>query len=397
MISFARITDGISTSVKSLRSNKLRSFLTMLGVIIGVFSVVSLVALGNGFQNYIKGQFDALGSNLLFIAPGSSDLAGDPSLSLTRNKLNEKNVQTIQTYGMENVEFIAPSVNLNGTTEYKGKKFFAEIFGTTYEGTKIFNYIVQSGRFFTKSEEKGHKKVVIIGPNVQKELYGGINPIGRHIKINNESFQVIGVFKEKGSDYDNQILAPYTTIMRSFNIKRLTYIVAKAKDENKMDLAQRQLELALLRDLNEDDFSVLSSEDILSTIQQVLGVVTVGLGAIAAISLLVGGIGIMNIMLVTVTERTREVGLRMALGATRFDIAFQFLFEAVILSVIGGFIGIALAFGLSLGVQQFVKAQIPPLTIVFAFMFSVFVGVIFGTYPAYAASKKDPIDALRYE
>ncbi len=397
MIITSRLTDGIATSLISLKSSKLRSFLTMLGVIIGVFSVVSLVALGRGFQNYIKGQFDALGSNILFIAPGSSDMAGDPSLSLTRNKLSEKNVRTIETYGMENVAFIAPSVNLNGTTEYKGKKFFAEIIGTTYEGTNIFNYTIDTGRFFTKSEENGNKKVVILGPNVKKELYNNIDPVGRTIKINNETFQVVGVFKEKGSDYDNQILAPYTTLMQTYNLKRLTYIVAKAKSEEQMDVAQKQIELALLRDLDEDDFSVLSSEDILSTVQQLLGVITLGLGAIAAISLLVGGIGIMNIMLVTVTERTREVGLRMAIGATKFDIAFQFLSESVILSVIGGFIGIFMAFLLTLGLKQFIAVEIPPLTVLMAFMFSLVVGVVFGTYPAYAASKKDPIDALRYE
>jgi putative ABC transport system permease protein len=180
-------------------------------------------------------------------------------------------------------------------------------------------------------------------------------------------------------------------------MKRLTYIITKTKNEENADLAQRQIEMALLRDLDDEDFTVMSSADILSTVQQVLGVLTMGLGAIAAISLLVGGIGIMNIMLVTVTERTREVGLRIALGATRLDIALQFLFESVILSIIGGFIGLTLAYVLALSIQQFVRAEVPTSTIFLSFMFSLVVGVVFGTYPAYAASKKDPIEALRYE
>jgi putative ABC transport system permease protein len=397
MISFSRLTDSISTSIKSLRSNKLRSFLTMLGVIIGVFSVVSLIALGRGFQNYIEDQFNALGSNLLFIMPGNSEGFGDPTLALTRNKLVEKHVDLIETYGSENLENIAPGVSLNVNATYKGNSFFSEVFGSTYEMPTIFNYTIDKGRFFTKSEENGNKKVVVLGPNVTKELYAGVDPVGRTIKMNGETFLVVGTFKEKGSDYDNQILAPYTSMMKTFNMKRLTYIITKTKNEENADLAQRQIEMALLRDLDDEDFTVMSSADILSTVQQVLGVLTMGLGAIAAISLLVGGIGIMNIMLVTVTERTREVGLRIALGATRLDIALQFLFESVILSIIGGFIGLTLAYVLALSIQQFVRAEVPTSTIFLSFMFSLVVGVVFGTYPAYAASKKDPIEALRYE
>ncbi len=392
-----RLTEGIHSSSISLKANKLRSFLTMLGVIIGVFSVVTLISLGKSFQNYITEQFDALGSNLLFVAPGRANFGGDPALSLTRNKLADKHVKLINTYAKDKVLYVTPSVNLNNTAYYKGKTFDAEIIGTSFEGNNIYNYIIETGRFFTKSEQTSKARVVVIGPNVQKDLFGSLNPIGRTIILNEKSFTVIGIFKEKSSDYDNQILAPYTSLASTFGVKRYTYIVVKTKEGENLELSKKHIELALLRDLDEDEFSVLSQADILSTVQQILGVLTLGLGAVAAISLLVGGIGIMNIMLVSVTERTREVGLRMALGATKLDIAFQFLIESVLISVLGGIIGLLFAYIVSLIISNFIKTEVSITTVLIAFVFSAVVGMVFGTYPAYSASKKNPIEALRYE
>jgi putative ABC transport system permease protein len=394
---FSRFAEGFSTSVVSIKSNKLRAFLTMLGVIIGVFSVVALISLGRGFQNYIKGEFDQLGSNLLFVAPGRSNVGGDPALSLTRNKLSKKHIDLITNYAPEHIAYAVPSINLNNDVSYKGKEFLAEILGSTHEMPNIFNYQIDTGRFFSKSEVTSKARLAVIGPNVADELFSGVNPIGRSVIINEKSFNVIGVFKEKSPDYDNQVLTSYTALESTFDIKRYTYIVLKLKDNAPMEIAKKQVELALLRDLEEDDFSVLSQEDILATVQQILGILTTGLGALAAISLLVGGIGIMNIMLVTVTERTKEVGLRMALGATKLDIAFQFLIEAVLISVLGGIVGLILAYLLSLGLSQFIQTEVPPMTIFLSFLFSVAVGVVFGTYPAISASKKEPIEALRYE
>lgn len=393
----SKFAEGVSTSVVSILANKLRAFLTMLGVIIGVFSVVTLISLGRGFQNYIKGEFDQLGSNLLFVAPGRSNVGGDPALSLTRNKLGKKHVDLIHKYSMEYVAYAVPSINVNNDVTYKGKTFLAEILGSTHDMPNIFNYQIDTGRFFSKSEVNAKARLAVIGPNVAKELFAGVNPIGRSIVINEKSFNVIGIFQEKSPDYDNQILTTYTALESTFDIKRYTYIVLKLKEDSPMEIAKKQVELALLRDLEEDDFSVLSQEDILATVQQILGLLTTGLGAIAAISLLVGGIGIMNIMLVTVTERTKEVGLRMALGATKIDIAFQFLMEAVLISVLGGIVGLIFAYLVSIGLSQFIQTEVPPMTIFLSFLFSVVVGVIFGTYPAIMASKKEPIEALRYE
>ena len=391
------LLETTKTSIKALGANKVRSALTMLGVIIGVFAVVMMVALGKGAQNYITDQFEALGSNLVFVSPGSSGFGRDPAESFTRNKLDIKHVELVNTQAKEFVKSTTPWISVGETARYKTKSYYASINAMNDEGVNIFNYVLDSGRFFTKSEVRGKAKVAILGPLVSKELFGNLNPLGKSAKIGDDSYEVIGTFAPKGQNYDNGIIMPYTSAMDSFDIKQLSGIAIKVTDENNIDTAMKQIEIALLRDLKPDDFSVLSQKYILSSIQDILGMLTLAIGGIAGISLVVGGIGIMNIMLVSVTERTREIGLRKAVGATPNNIAIQFLIESIMLSVGGGMIGLFIGWLGSLVARSFIRTEIPWWAVVLAFVFSVGVGTVFGTYPAIKAAKKDPIEALRYE
>lgn len=385
------------TANKSLYSNKIRTILTMLGVIIGVFAVVMLVALGTGAQNYISDQFEALGSNLVFVSPGKAGFGNDPASRFSKNKLSDKHIKLIELNASSVVKEITPYITVGETAKYKTKNYYASIIGANEQSSKIFNYQINRGRFFSEIEVKSKKRVAVIGQSVVNELFLNTDPINKKIKLGDETYLIIGTFAEKGQNFDDGIIIPHTAAMDSFDIKNYSSIVLKVKNENNIDFAIKQIELAVLRDLKKDDFSVLSQKDILSSIQNILSILTTGIGAIAAISLLVGGIGIMNIMLVSVTERTREIGLRKAVGATPFNIATQFLVESILLSVGGGAIGLILGYLGSLIPRSFIRTEVPWWAIVLAFGFSVFVGIVFGTYPAIKASKKDPIDSLRYE
>ena len=369
----------------------------MLGVIIGVFAVVSLVALGQGVQNYITDEFEKIGSNLVFVSPGSGDFSGDPATSYTRNKLDEKHLDLIKQYAGDFTSTIMPFYVSAENLEFKTKSFLGEIIGLNAEGVSAFAYVLDKGRTFTKTEEKAKARVLIVGPEVATELFGVQNPINQKVKMGSETFEIVGMFEERGSNYDDGVLMPYTTMRTYFDLDKFSSIVVQVDDAESVDVAMRQVELALLRDLDSEEFEVMSSADLLGSITEILGVLTIGLGAIAGISLLVGGIGIMNIMLVSVTERTREIGLRKAVGATPRVIMLQFLVESVLLSVFGGLIGLLLGYLLTLGVQSFLRAEMTIQAILMAFIFSVAVGVLFGTYPAMSAAKRDAIDALRYE
>lgn len=394
---FMNLVDTFRTANRSLYSNKVRTILTMLGVIIGVFAVVMMVALGKGAQNYITDQFEALGSNLLFVSPGKAGFGNDPAARLSKNKLSDKHVNLIKLNAPDSYKEITPYVTAGDNVKYKTKTYYASLIGINEDGDKMFNYEIDKGRYFSSVESKSKKKVAVVGPSVIKELFGTVNPIDKKIKIGEDTYTVIGTFKEKGQNFDDGIVAPYMSVMETFHIKYYTSIVLKAKDEKNIDLAMKQIELAVMRDLKKDDFSVLSQKDILSSIQSILNILTTGIGAIAGISLLVGGIGIMNIMLVSVTERTREIGLRKAVGATPFNIATQFLVESILLSVGGGIIGLILGYLGSLAPRAFIRTEVPWWAVLVAFGFSVFVGMVFGTYPAIKASRKDPIESLRYE
>ena len=391
------ISEIFKTAFIALYSNKTRSFLTMLGVIIGVAAVILLISIGRGVSNYITDQFDALGSNLLFVTPGARSFGNDPASSFTRNKIEEKHVKILQRYAKDSIQYITPYIPANSNVKYKDKSYLASLIGGNENIQNVYNFNIDNGRFFSKTEVTSNAKVIILGPLVAENLFSSRPPIGEKIKVGSETYEVIGVLKPKSSNYDDGALIPYTTMQDTFDIKTFAGIAIKQNPDISAKTAIRQIELAMKRDLDSDEFSVLSQADILSSIQNILSILTLGLGGIAAISLVVGGIGIMNIMLVSVTERTREIGLRKAIGATPRDIAVQFLIESITISLIGGIIGIVFGWAGSLAGRYFIRTEVPWWAVLLAFSFAAIVGIIFGTYPAVKASRKDPIEALRYE
>ncbi len=387
------------SAMRSLLSNKTRTFLTMLGIIIGVFAVITLISVGEGIQNYVTKQFSSLGSNLLFVSPGKVNLRGDPGANFSSNKLDDKHVKLIETYCSDFVQGITPYIEIGKTLTYKNKSYYTVVNAFDEDGFSTYNISIDSGKFFTRTDINSNSKVVVLGSNIPKELFSNQDPVGKNIRIGDKTFLIIGVAAEKGGNIDNRAYIPYTTAKTVFNVKNYSSIVMKVIDSSNIDTAFKRVEVALYRDLGKDEFTVLSQKDLLNSFSSILSTITLGIGAIAAISLLVGGIGIMNIMLVTVTERTREIGLRKAVGATPNNIAIQFLIEATALSVLGGSIGIGLGILVAFLIRTYANfdAVVPLWSILLAFLFSAFVGMLFGTYPALKAAKKDPIEALRYE
>ena len=395
------IKETFKTSLSSLGLNKVRSFLTMLGVIIGVFSVVTLIALVKGVQNYIEDQFKLLGSSTVFVLPGKLNTGGGGGAvgggGVVSGKFEEKHVSLIETYVRDYIDAVTPSTRTSRDIKYKTKSYFTSLLGINYKGDSIFNFDLKYGRYFTKLEEDTRARVLVIGDSVNIELFGGQNSVGQRVKMENKSYEIIGVMNPKTPEYDQGAIVPYTTILREFDGSRLMSMAVKAKSDQNLDTVVQQIQLALLKDLKQDQFSVLTQKDFLTSINSILGIITTALAAIAGISLLVGGIGIMNIELVSVTERTREIGLRKALGATSKNIRYQFLFEAVFISVTGGLIGLLFGWLVTFLLRSFVRAQIPAWSVFLSLGFSILVGIAFGTYPAIKASQKDPIEALRYE
>lgn len=389
--------ETFKTALISLWSNKVRSFLTTLGVIIGVFAVVSLVSLVTGVQNYVKDQFEDIGSNILYVMPGSGGIGNDPALSFTNNKLSEKHVDIIKREVGNEVLRITPYVAVAKTVDYKTKSYYAGISGTNEISKKMFNLSFTEGDFYNAFDVKSKRHVAVLGSNVKEELFKNSNALGKDVKIGDRTFKIIGVLEEKSQDFDNAVWIPYTTLQQVFDVDIYSYIAFQTKSSENIDLVSKSVEISLLQDLSKDDFTIFSQTDILESIQEILGILQIALGAIAGISLLVGGIGIMNIMLVSVTERTREIGLRKALGATSFNIGIQFIVESIFVSLVGGIIGLFFGWIVTVIANNWVRAEITSWSVGLAIGFSIFVGVVFGTYPALNAAKKDPIEALRYE
>ncbi len=398
------IIEVIRTSLRALRTNKTRTLLTMLGVIIGVTSVILLVSIGNGLQTYITGQLESLGADSLFVTPGNLQMEGGgggmQGAGMTSPKFTFEHVNQLKKEG-ETIKTVMAYMENSATLKYKGKTHIPQVVGVGPEYPQVRNHKVIQGNFFSNSQYSSAKKVVVLGTTVVTKLFGFKNPVGEKISLSNQQYQVIGVLEEKGSlggmDQDNQVYIPATTAMRQFDMQYIQSLWIQSKSTKLISQTKIETERILLKTLNKDDFSIVDTKSILNVMTSILGVLTTALGGIAAISLLVGGVGIMNIMFVSVTERTREIGLRKALGATPNVIRKQFLIEASVLSVGGGIIGIILGVLGSFLIGHFFVAAVALWSIALAFIVSAGIGIAFGVFPAIKAAKLNPIEALRYE
>ncbi|WP_129125746.1 ABC transporter permease [Geomonas oryzae] len=392
-------------SLRAIRRNLMRSFLTVLGIVIGVAAVVVMVTLGNGATKSVSDQISSMGSNLLMVMPGQRFGPGSDAAP----SFKSADIEAIRSQ-ISSAEWVAPITGKSATTVYQSKNWPTVVSGTTNDYFHAGNWELSAGRMFSDAEERGGKAVCVIGETVRQKLFGRQNPVGSEIRVKEFSCEVVGVLKSKGqsgmgSDQDDSIIMPLRTVQRRLtgtqDVSRFTVSVRKGAS---IDAATKQLTLLLrerrkIGENEEDDFRVMDTRQITQTLTSTTKILTMLLSAVAAVSLLVGGIGIMNIMLVSVTERTREIGIRLAIGALEREVLLQFLVEAVVLSSMGGVAGIVLATLSSMALAH--AMNIPYLFDVkinlLSFLFSAAIGVIFGFFPARRAAGLNPIDALRHE
>ncbi|MDD5165885.1 MAG: ABC transporter permease [Candidatus Omnitrophica bacterium] len=401
--------DYIRQAAKAMLSHKMRSFLSILGILIGVAAVIAMLALGTGAKESIEKQLASLGSNLILVMPGSARIHGVSSGAGGRTRFTFDDVDEIEKL-TDLVNKVSPSVSGKGQLVYANQNWSTQVEGTGVNYPVIRAAIPVVGRFFTEEEVRRRDKVAVLGTTVVKELFGDANPVGETIKINLINFKVIGILPQKGAggfhDQDDTLVIPITTAMyRVFGKDYIDSISIEASSPDSIEAAQEAISKIIIKQhhLNtkdeQDTFQIRNMADIKNTLMATTKTMSLLLGAIAAISLLVGGIGIMNIMLVSVTERTREIGLRKAIGATNKDIMIQFLIEAILMSCIGGAAGILLGTGISTLITILAgwTVKVSWFSITLATTFSLVIGVVFGIWPAQKASKLDPIEALRYE
>ena len=406
----------LKIALRAIAANKMRSFLTALGIIIGIAAVITMLAIGQGSKASIKANIAEMGSNMIMISPGADMRGGVRQDASSMETLKQTDYQAIKDE-CNYISAISPTVNSSGQWIYGNNNTQSSIYGVNQDYLTIRQLKVADGEMFTDSDIKAASKVCILGQTVVDYLFpDGSDPVGKVVRFNAIPFRVIGVLQKKGynsmgMDQDDLVLAPYTTVMK--RILAQTYlggIVCSAITEQASEPAQNQITEILRRthklkdatettEADDDDFNIRSQEEISSMMNSTMSTITILLGSVAGISLLVGGIGIMNIMYVSVTERTREIGLRMSVGARGIDILNQFLIEAILLSVTGGIIGVLLGVSLSVSLNQFfhIATQIEPWSIVMSFAVCTFTGVFFGWYPAKKAARLDPIEAIRYE
>ena len=409
---------GLKNAFIGLRTNKSRSILTILGIVIGITAIILIMSIGHGAESLILGEISSMGAETVVIRPGqepkgASDFAG----TMFSDSLKTRDIEAIKKKSnVPDLLDVSPAVVVTGSVSYRGETYRPLIYGWSAEFFgEMFDIYPEKGVYFTEFDIKQRASVAVIGPKVKKELFGESDALGKNIKIRNRNFKIIGIFPEKGQsaffDINDVVLLPYTTAQSYLlGIDYYHEVMARAKNYEDVDKMVYDIEATLremhnITDPDKDDFFIVTQDDMVDSIKSIMGILTAFLSFVVAISLVVGGIGIMNIMLVSVTERTREIGLRKSVGATEKDILTQFLLESITLTALGGIIGILLGFLLSLaasfGLSYALNVEwafsFPLLAVFLGLGVSVFVGIVFGLYPARAASKKNPIEALRYE
>lgn len=398
--------ESVLMAWESIIASKLRSLLTMLGIIIGVASVIALMSIGYGVREDIESNISSLGSNLITVQPGTSRKPGVRAAAGSMETLTYKDYLAVKN--LPNIANSSPMVRSSYVVVYGNKNWTTQVYGVTSDYQDVSSLPVTEGRYWTEKEFEGRERVAVIGKTIATNLFGEEDPLGKKLRINGDPFTVIGILEEKGysfQDQDDRILAPFSTVQE--RMLGITYVNSISLTTTSSDvMSQVETDITnLLRTRHrlaasaESDFSINNSQDILETMEKTTQSLTIFLGSIAAISLIVGGIGIMNIMLVSVTERTKEIGIRKALGATYHMIVIQFLIEAVTISIAGGLLGVIAGIIMSKIIPLFISMStvITATPIIGSFMFSVIIGLVFGLYPAQKAAKLNPIDALHYE
>jgi putative ABC transport system permease protein len=396
-------------ALRALRRNKMRSVLTALGIIIGVASVVAMVAVGNGAQANITKQVSALGQNLLSVFAGSRKTGGVNSGLGSASAITLADADAIARE-VPDVVAISPEASTTAQAIANGRNWSTTVVGESQDYLKIRDWKLTAGSMFNERDVRSAAKVAVIGSKTANELFGPINPVGQSVRLGNLPFIIIGLLESKGAgmggmNQDDRIIIPYTTAMKRITgEKYLRSVNVQVASSERMDIAQQQITSLLrqrhrLTDGQSDDFNIFNQKEIADTVNSISKIITLLLGSVAGISLVVGGIGIMNIMLVSVTERTREIGIRIAVGAQPGDIRLQFLIEAITLSLLGGALGVFAGIGASKLVAVFAdfKAIVSPGSVLLALGVSSAIGIFFGFYPAHKAAKLNPIEALRYE
>ena len=411
------LSENFKIALRALRANKMRTVLTMLGIVIGVSTVVALLSIGKGATASITSEIQSSGSNLLTISPGRSQFGpGGGGASQQQSHLYYTDYELLARGIEDNITSIVPTYESSYIVKYGDESFSVNVTGVTQQYQDVRSYDVASGRFITDGDNKSQSKVAVLGSQTAEDLFGGLSPIGKTISINGIKFEVVGVLESKGSSgfgsSDDAVFIPLDTgydkvfgSTANYNGKKtVNNIIVSVKTTDLMDTVSAQMEYMLRRShkletADESDFNIMNQTDTLNTLSSITNTLTIFLGAIAGISLLVGGIGVMNIMLVSVTERTKEIGLRKAVGATRNQILIQFLFESVTLSLLGGLIGILFGVGIALvfSATGLISSVITADSIFIAFFFTLAIGLFFGIYPAFRAANLHPMVALRYE